>query len=280
MLPDEADNRKRNVAEYSTMFLASNLLLHRSLQILPAFYRNKKLGLPELTVRTLVNLFVRDIRRFRSAEILCETGHTESAALIVRSMFESLLAERFIVGTRQAAYLCSASAQAKLADYPPKARGARGIEYRTWMYLAYPPLVLTKKAKDAESIVGNTVVNNVKQFAQEATDNLGEDVARRIKKERSYSLLQVAELAEAVGLAEWHRKIYYLLSFETHSNANAQYIINNRVHLGGEIHRIEEVLPLASGVFAYLLSDFAKISGYSVDAQLRDLIFDIVGRIN
>jgi hypothetical protein len=99
MLPDE-DRAKAEIAETLKPCAAEmNRLLEVALTLIPSsgFRATRTAQVDEIVVWTIIGLYVKALKTFRSIEIVCQSGLTQDAIALLRVHFETTVAILFIL---------------------------------------------------------------------------------------------------------------------------------------------------------------------------------------
>ena len=95
MLPNEAENRTRTRAAIGAEFELIQTAIALGVATLNRLISSDCHA--EITKAMTIAILTREIRRLRSIAAIAELGFAENADILCRSMFEGLLAERFIL---------------------------------------------------------------------------------------------------------------------------------------------------------------------------------------
>ena len=288
MLPNEDENRRRLVSRFAREFtlmsdLASLALnLHEDLCHVDG---------PDLTANVkefVVGTLTRDLRRFRSCVELCSMGYPENATILTRSMFESLVAERFVIGTPIEANARSSDLAAALELLPPSPQGRAGEEFRSYLYRAMEPLRMVRLSESIgheSQLLQHT--STWTKVGEEIEKTIGSEWVKRLRKVRHYSGTSVRLCAENHQLLEYYVKVYGLQSSQVHAEDSFRYIAcddddenSGMALIAGLVNGLELSLFNSGNMLGSLLHDLNGRFSLGYDHQLAELALRIGTCVN
>ena len=120
MMPQEEENRQAILQECRGPLMAARELLSVAFSLSERLDLNTMLSrVQPRTALVLKGLLAREIQQCRAAISICEIGLDDSAFIMVRSLFEGLLALRFIIAKPIRFSACSPGLQAARQKQPP-----------------------------------------------------------------------------------------------------------------------------------------------------------------
>lgn len=206
------------------------------------------------------------VRQFRSIISLCEIGMAEDATILARSLFETLLAERFLLQKPRPLAGCGKDLRARrdvLGKCKPTARSA---DFRADLYRAKAVLSWERTGDHVSRRHGSKRLLSAKSRASMAATvadierTIGTDWLRVLKAPpRTYSGLSVAHQAENYKLDDWYLKVYGPQSACVHaSNALAGFKMDGEtapISTIGRAEKVPEPLQLSGLLLLTLLED-------------------------
>ena len=266
MMPNEDENREEIAKLLLPVWPFALGVLQAGLDLQAAIGGAKHRSLHPITRMVIVGLLVQEIRKYRSALLLAEYGLDEAETMVARSLFEGLLAARFIVMKPKRADSCSPGVSGKLKSLPPIPKGRTTVEFRADLYAAYPTLRTEAIVSQASKVDGLKRTASPKRLTKmvdwiaEIERRIGKRWTSFLRRAKSYSGLNVAEQAEAYRLLSLYRGVYGLQSFHTHAITGARYVkmtekgeVEVRLHTNAR--SLLRTLDLAIVVFGHTLID-------------------------
>jgi hypothetical protein len=225
MFPNEQENREELARHFASDFLLMGQLAKVAIHFHEDLCHVKGPDLTGNAKEFLLGTFTRELRRFRSCIELCAMGYTENATILTRSMYEGLLAERFVIGTPIPDEACSTSlinARSRLPKFP---MGGEGEEVRSYLCRAMEPLRMSRLREtlhdQAELLAQTSKWDNAEQMIESM---VGADWLKTLKKSKHYSGMNVRLCAESCGLLDYHVKLYGLQSAQVHADDAFRYV--------------------------------------------------------
>ena len=284
MLPHETENavdiQNKYAAEFKTC--SDHLeIVHES--VLPELCEAIK-RCPYATCLAGVGILVRDIRRFRSAALECQFGYVENAEILTRSMFESLLAGRFIFGPDKPTKDCSPKLREALKCLAEIPNGLTQRDFRALLYChrttfgvrymgirARRHANLRKSAKDKGS--------RLEECLPEIEKQIGKEWVNKLKSWSNYSGMSISNLAENAGLSELYDTFYAMNSLTSHASDPLRHLefdeSSGAVGLGiagfddGDMRR---VLYCANGLLNQVCMDFGEVFDLPSLSKLQSIL--------
>ena len=230
MLPGEDENRNEIAKLLLPVWPFAVGVLEAGLNLQAEIGSAKHQSLHPITRMVIVGLLVQEIRKYRSAILLAEFALDEAETMVARSLFEGLLAVRFILTKPKRADSCSPGVSGKLKRLPPIPKRRAAVEFRADLYGVYSTLRTHSIVSQASAVDGLKRTASPKRVTKTADWIAGIErrIGRRwtsfLQRAKSYSGLNVAEQAEAYRLLVPYRGIYGLQSFQTHAITGSRYV--------------------------------------------------------
>ena len=261
MFVNEQTTQAEIIAKYKTDFeFAAELITIGSALAAELCASNQK-ELSHQAKSTVIALLALALRRLRSILAVAELGFTENCAILTRTLFEILLAARFILHTRRVL-------AAKLPAIP---RGHKAVDFRALLYSVRVVLDNRKVGRTAATTTGLKRVlashhlKSSEQSASECEALIGPEWTLVLNQHPfTYSGLTIAQLSKSLGLARLHAATYGPLSTKVHAcDANSlimdandgQTLINIS---GGDINQLSETLQLATSLLFEIVRVYRK----------------------
>lgn len=226
-------------------------------------------------------ILAREIRRFRSIILVSERGFVENAEILTRSLFESVLGERFILHAPLPLNECSPQLQSVRDRLPPIPAGRSREEFHTDLYASLSSLSMQRIQNEEDLDEASRLLMD--QTHQVLQDSLGSDWMNVLKRHpRTYSGLTVRQLAENYGLAHYYQKAYGTHSVAVHANDALHFVNSEEIPDGLTINLtvatglqrlalLPLVLRLASGMFGTILADINEAFSLGIEPRIDDL---------
>lgn len=223
MLPREDENRELILSHFADHFTVAKDLLNEVVATQSALMKAaESSSRPPVVVHLGLGFLAQSLRRFRSIVLLCEHGYLENAEILDRSLFETLLAVRFVLRKPKRISACSTELQGARRKLPPIPKKSQACEFRAALYIASEMVRFHRLGEDILQVPGNKrfLDSESRRRMQEAADEAERNIGphwRRILQRGSFSGLSVKHLAECYGLQEHHRKLYGVQSTKVHA---------------------------------------------------------------
>jgi len=283
LLPSEMENRRAILRQFSEDFAFAARLLRLAVDIAEAFCRERNSEYEVTTEIVIGGILAQEIRRFRAITLVSERGYVENAEVLTRSLFEGLLAERFILRSPIALEACSPGLRNAREKLPKISDQYSRGEFHTHLYTALGPLTF-KRLRDKgeieeelESVMDSAIAHVERTLGPEW-------VAKLMDRPWSYSGLTIAQLAENYGLSTYHRQAYGIQSSTVHANDALRFTSLDQTTepptllLGlatddRHLRQLPRVVRLAAGVLGILLQDLDECFALACRNRLDDLFF-------
>ena len=193
----------------------------------------------------------------------CEIGHDENAQILLRSMFEALLAVRFIVSDPIPLGECSRDLQGVRKKLPEIPGTYNAVDFRAGLHVAGEAFSNYRIGSKSDTITPKQLAG-IKKRAADAETEIGPDWTRTLTTTRSYCGLQIRQQAESYGLKKMH-EAYQLQCVQVHANDATRYIERGdgwlRLNLALDPKRVPDNIQLGVGWMAAIFKDIAISSG-------------------
>jgi uncharacterized protein DUF5677 len=284
MMPAEEENRRLVRETFSRELSASAEMIHiggNLFQAMDSANPTELSGRARIAIKSLV---ARQIQQFRAIVAVCEIGLHDSAEVLIRSLYEGLLALRFILHEPIGMGKCSKALQDARRKLPRIPAGPAGVDFRAVLYGGSARI---KKLLDAEEISKFPDYQN--PIPPQAIESLRQDVAL-IRSEIgpawsnffqgrhfTYSGLSIKLLAENCDLKEFHLKIYPMLCAVAHGHDGLSFVrvaAKNtfEFRLVGKINLIRTALHSTGSLISATLDDVSAVFAPSYRAQIRTVL--------
>ena len=212
----------------------------------------------------VVGSVARDIRRYRSIALECEHGLIENAEALGRALYEGMLSIRYVLDMTIPAEEHSSGLQKRLGELPPAPDDVDLREFRLRLYVAKSSETLIRLAND----VGESESEIVRPF-KDLRASLPSGW-RDAQRNRGYSGLSFARLAEYCGMLDMHQRFYYLQCHVTHANDALGFVGETEegyasAKLSTDFGQAGKVLSLAAGIMFYEISTIEVAFGCDSD---------------
>ena len=179
-------------------------------EFVEAAFRSPQPDISDMMKAALVSIAADSVRRFRAIIGLCEIGHLENAVILTRSLFETMLAEMFI--------LREPTVPAKLPPLPVGSDPAnsRVKLYANAIYLKADALITKIDATGAPDSIDSETRDRIRDHATAARKSVGDEWADRIILTHSFTGMNVLTLAEYCGMLGPYRTFYGIDSHVAH----------------------------------------------------------------
>lgn len=264
MLPFEKENREEILSRFETDFGLAENLIQSLLVTTEAIFSRSDSSYSEYATWTLANIAVREIRRFRSIVLECEIGHDENAQILLRSMFEGLLAVRFIVSDPIPLAECSPDLQGVRKKLPAIPDTYNAVDFRAGLHVAGEAFSNYRVGSKSDTITPKQLAG-IRKRAADAESEIGPDRTRTLTTgSRRYCGLQIRQQAESYGLEKMY-EVYQLQCVQVHANDATRYIERGdgwlRLNLARDPSRVPDNIQLGVGWIAAIIKDIAIKSG-------------------
>ena len=272
MLPNEESNRQSVRTMFGKLFDAVADFL-AVVSDYPACFpdgaKRKGSGVAILMTQLLCK---QALIRFRSIIALCEMGHVEDADVLVRALFETVMAVRFILKPKKRVSACSSQLCAELAVLPPIPRNGT-MDFRAKLYAASEPIKLDKLLRRFLTKPGMkrmTTQKHRERIADVVSDvesDIGSEWVERIRKTKSYSgIQQVRLLAEYCGLLKFWDSVYELQSGRAHGAGAVD------LFYGRSTDKLPNLVGMSGEMIATILTDAQAAFRLSKNQHIEEVI--------
>ncbi len=183
-------------------------------------------------------------------------GHNADADILLRSLYETALATRFVFGSKRR------KTAPKLPDIP---RRFSAMDFRAMLYVAAVDISLLKMLTQARDVVGakRNARYRFKEVAERVSQIegvIGKDWVKSIWKANSYSGTSVRGLASWCGMEAYHIQVYGLQSTRAHG-ASATELVEGRF-----IDDLPKIIHLSGAMLCYIIRDIRR--GFRMEADV------------
>ncbi|MEL0094836.1 MAG: DUF5677 domain-containing protein [Planctomycetaceae bacterium] len=253
MFPCEDKNRSKIRRQYESQFTDSAELVDGSVEFLETLGKTAS-NFSEETRAFLIGTFAREIRRFRSINLLCEFGLTENAEILTRSGFEGLMSLHYVLGIRVPDDEISNDLKNRIRSLPEFPKDISKFDFRVALYLAKEAQTYLKVFPDD----GDKRKDEI-NYLKELVGQVGEQWKKTIKDTKTYSGLNIRQLAEYCKLTDIYEEIYPLLCNVSHAGDASRFVGRNDdseivIKLVTDHTKIPPVLELSSLMLLKIVS--------------------------
>ena len=282
MLPLDEENRAERIKEFEAQFHFALQMVDTGAEVVNAIASIRPRRMTMTTKAVIAGLAVRGLRQYRGIIALAEWGLVEDMEILSRSLYENLLALRFIARPAKRFAACSSELRSSRSKLPRIPRRYRAIDFRAVLYASSFFATVEKKIAAAKQLRGmkrllsnaNTQANDT--IAADARQYLGADWLAAQKRFGGYSGLRIHLLAEQCGLATMHLSIYGIMSTRTHANDGLAYMEKDGstwvVPIAGNEAKLAVNMSLAAEIFAILLLDLDRLFRLQLSARCREVL--------
>jgi hypothetical protein len=227
MLPNEPAVERDLASRFGNQFTEMTALHTFAVSILaPQITIKGSKGVDGSVVYVCLGLFVKACRQFRSVQHLCQAGLGSDAHALTRNLFETWLALMFVARRR----VTLKQGKKRLGSVGKRALGSR---LRARLYLANAAFESERVVKDWESTVGlkrsakvKLDGQSIRMGAADAATAIGAEWTKRLKEKKSYSGLNLRELAHSFRVDAAYATLYRSASWSTHAVDLNQFLAN------------------------------------------------------
>lgn len=271
MLPYEKENIQKIDRDFKPQFQVCEELLKLVYgSVLPELHE-AVVECPLITRGVAVGILAREIRRYRSVVAMCQMGYVESAEILNRSLFESLLAERFIFRGDKPLEKCSDGLAKRRGNLPEIPANFSQRDFRALLYQQAEYINLQAVNTKAVGVGGQLAITGkrnqegMKSIIEEIRQVVGEEWYNVLTKHpRTFSGLTVRELAENCEHEGMYATVYGLFSNTVHAGDPVRHIhINDERKLfsaviaGFRPQDLLHSLQISSAILAQASEDLA-----------------------
>ena len=263
MLPFEGQNRREIQEQFKDYFDRSQRLLDLGVQLVQELAKTEAKTAP-IVKAACVAIAYDALRRYRSIVILAELGYTENSNILSRSLFELVLAGRFVLGKFRKR---KSTNQKKKSGIPQAPKRFDKQAFRAYLYALSSAIKLAGLVNEISTTKGRkrTFDKATRQLVAQSVNRielfLGKQAASEIRKQGTYSGMTVFQLATACGLREEYVGAYKILCETSHAaDAFQRLDINaDRIALDrAKQHLIPSSLYRAGAYLQWILLDVAE----------------------
>ena len=224
----------------------------------------EKCEISHLVVKSIVGLNINNCRLYRTAIELCQRGEIVGASIILRVMFESVLAIKFILEPNIQ------------SPFEKTDREFRAKLYGVQLGLARKRLFENLESdKSGLDKIGIQLDKSDLDFEQECKKIIGEEWFERIKKKPPFKKygFNFEQLSEILGsqYSHWYYSIYSMQSEHVHAKDADDFFIYNGNNLipiwFSDMDNIFGGLYLASGLFLHSLGTICENINFGDDVK-------------
>jgi len=267
MLPNESENRETIRNRFSGNFAISATLTDELVRFLDDL-REMDIRFSDTVKAFVLGTLARETRRYRAIVAVCELGLTESADALVRTMYEGVLSLKYVFDLKISVADQSVELQNVLKNLPSPGE-VEIQDFRVGLYRAMAAssyLCLMKEYGETDPEAEQNFLN-----VQASIPPAWQEVQR---KRRSYSGLNIKQLAEYCGMATYHNRIYPQHCHISHANDAMSFVKrtgdgNAWVQLATDIQEVGRVLYLASEIAFWIVDAIEK--GLRCEANMDEL---------
>ncbi len=248
MLPDETEARAKLRELFEREFEQFNALQLFSVALIPFPLKiQAHRGLDRAVVDVALGLYVKACRQFRGIQLLSEAGLGSDASALTRGLFETTLALKFVLAPR----------------FVPRRNGKRlpnvkgkplTVRFRARMYaanLAFEKLRMLDRWRATHGLKRKGVMaldtKAIEDSAQHAEGVLGAEWTARLKSAKSYSGLNMRDLACSANFRTSYETFYRMTSWPTHAvDADAMFAAESILDIAPSPRGIPQAIGWAS----------------------------------
>lgn len=187
-------------------------------------------NLPARSAKVAAALNVRACRQYKSSLSLLEDAQAENAAVIVRSMFETVLAMEFVLRERFTPFEFDKTGKRTRLTVDAGVRLTRDV--RSAMYLGYASMQQQrigsrhKRRPGMKRIAAKMLRAIDPRIMKDVEHEIGPKWRQKLEKAPTYSGLSIANLARSLGrpFANWYHLVYPFQSDHVHASDPSEYI--------------------------------------------------------
>ena len=203
----------------------------------------------------------------------CEIGHKENAEILTRTLFEGLLAIRFILHRPKRLDACTPGLRGARRKLPRLPSNRRAVDIRALLYAAMPLLQIHRLRTQNLAVLAE-VSAEMAQAIKEAKKEIGSIWYRVLTTgRRTYSGLSVKDLAETYRLEAYYERAYGIQSTAVHANDPLRFVRFDRgtiyLQLAGNIDDIPMAMHLAAGVLGLMFRDITRAFDLRLESKLE-----------
>lgn len=275
MLPEEQANKDHVQKLYGHLFARGREGLTAGVELIEALV---KANYPHRrTKATIAAILADQIVRYRAMVAVCELGDSSNADILGRTIYEGVLAERFILKRRYKA--------ANTRKLPKLPSGVVASDFRALLYGAAP------KLKFCRTIETTAKSRGLKRFSK-ARLALAATIRDEVKKEigttwygilnnqpNTYSGLSVQDLAKCCAMGQQHGAIYPMQSGNAHANWAIDRLrvsgSQHQIQLHGDHERLPAVMSSNLRLFVMMLRDINRVFKLGANNRLQAIWVNI-----
>jgi hypothetical protein len=279
MLPDDEINRSERLKDYATEFLFAQRVMDIGVAAIERYAATKSGTFDDRTRMIVCGLLVRAVRQYRALIALAEWGLVDNMEVFARSLFENLLAVRFIVNEPKPLSRCSLELRGCRARLPRIPKTVSAVDFRATLYESYWIINTNKRAQRSAMTHGfkRSVPKRSKRklamHASSAEITIGRDWLKAQKESAGYSGLSIALLAEQCGVGPVHTAAYGLLCLKSHANNALDYFDDRggkiAILVGGCEQKLQVMMHMAADFFLLLIADVNRACSLGLPVTYR-----------
>lgn len=278
MYEGEAENRAELVRHFLADFARSQLA---EAVLCEALNRAQLVAvIPNLHLRVVVcGLTAAAVRRHRATVSLCEIGLLTEATIMTRSLFETLLAERFVLKRPKSRKHCSPELQSVLGKVPKipdryEAKVFRAILYQvTWLIHQHRHVGKVITQRGSRRVIPKQALTRRAADVADMIKTIGPKWEQTILKHpKTYSGLNVAQMAEVYGMVRYYN-LYHSLSATAHgSDATRNVRVEQAtILLIDDADRLPNTLTSAALLVHQFADDLNRAFKLGLDSRLEEV---------
>jgi hypothetical protein len=215
---------------------------------------------------------------------VCEIGFQDSAYVLIRSLYEGMLALRFVISEPIAESSQSEKLRKAIKSLPVIPVGDKGVAFRAEMYMGSRVAMMLNELNDpvvnaaVASVVPADVVDGYRKDVEELRERLGDAWVDQFgERPWTYSGLNVRHLAESRGLLEIHAKNYSLLCSSSHAHDGIHFVVSLidetvGVKMVGDIDRLKTALQMGCAFIGQSLIDINDFYSLGFESEFSKII--------
>jgi Family of unknown function (DUF5677) len=281
MMPDESENKQKVLNSFPEIFVGAATLISLGVELMDRMKPPDFQGLNGRTFILIRSFVARQIQQFRAIVAVCEIGLHDSGEVLIRSLFEGILAIRFVLYEPINANKCSHGLLKRRGELPPIPNGKAGADFRAVLYAGSR---LIKMLRDGQAVVDipeyamaipGAVLDGLRTDIVKIEREIGPQwTAEYSKKNFTYSGLSIRQLAESCDLKEFYLKMYPLLCATSHAHDGLSFVrdVSNdtfEFRLTGRIDKVETALQCAGALLAMSLDDISAVFAPDLRAAIN-----------
>jgi hypothetical protein len=228
---------------------------------------------PDPVNQVVISLNTKICRLYRTAIELCQRSEAEGASIIIRAIYEALLAVIFVLKPR---FIPKEKKNGKIVKnnsplYKRMTRQFRAKLYVAHMLLSRNRLIDRIAETRGTSRLGKQLKNKSDvDVLKECEIIIGKDWIKRLTEHpKTYSGLSIANLSMSMGAGKYYNTIYGIQSEHVHSTDLDNYFVYNEnepwlLKWHSEISKVSGEVGIASAIFLGSLRQIHKYYDFGI----------------